>query len=329
MVQKQEAPEFSVIVPAFNRARFIRKAIDSVLSQSFDDYEIIVVDDGSTDATQQVLARYGPSITTITQPNSGVSAARNTGIEAAKGTWIAFLDSDDEWKRDYLLRQMDCIITYPGVVAFITNAINIHPGGASHTHFQRAILDRFGILSFIRIEKPFRAIMSHSHWFLQSTVVRRDVLLKTGLFNTNLTIAEDLDLIARLSLAGPFGLNKEVLVEIYRRTETNRNLASQRGSIPACMLFQGVFDALRTDSRLTFAEQSQLAKVSSANQREIGNLLLAKGETKHARARYRAAMTIYPSVRSIGKYLASLLPREVSMLVVNRKPSKTACKWLR
>src|SRR4029077_1211651 len=108
-----------------------------------------------------------------------VSAARNRGIAHANGSWIAFLDSDDEWKENYLARQVEHINSNPDVIAFITNAIDIQPGGASEAHFQNTILKRFGTRSFVQIGRPFRAIMNHPHWYLQSIVVRRDILLGT------------------------------------------------------------------------------------------------------------------------------------------------------
>ena len=177
---------FSVIIPTYNRASFVTKAVDSVLRQTFKDYEIIVVDDGSTDTTTQALEQYGRAITIIHQVNNGVSAARNAGIRKATGRWIAFLDSDDEWKENYLARQSEQIRCNPNVIAFITNAINIDNGGRSHTHFENIILKRFGMATFVRVKRPFRTIMN-SHWFLQSMVVRRETLLKAGLFDTTLS----------------------------------------------------------------------------------------------------------------------------------------------
>jgi glycosyltransferase involved in cell wall biosynthesis len=310
---------FSVIIPTYNRASFVTKAVDSVLRQSFKDYEIVVVDDGSIDATRQALEQYGKTITVVYQANSGVSAARNRGIGNANGRWIAFLDSDDEWEENYLARQLQQISSNPNGIAFITNAIIIHPGGASHTHFQNTILKRFGTRTLVRIKRPFRAIMNHSCWFLQSIVVRRDVLLRTGLFDPTLTIAEDLDVIARLALQGEFGFNKEVLVKIYRRAEPISNLASARGSMQACKFFGKVFENLRRDRRLRLVERLALAKVSSANQRELGNVLLAQANPRQARACYKQALTTYPSLRSLIKYLVSLLPSRFALILVRRQ----------
>ena len=306
---------FSVIIPTYNRASFVTKAVDSVLRQTFKDYEIIVVDDGSTDTTTQALEQYGRAITIIHQVNNGVSAARNAGIRKATGRWIAFLDSDDEWKENYLARQSEQIRCNPNVIAFITNAINIDNGGRSHTHFENIILKRFGTATFVRVKRPFRTIMN-SNWFVQSTVVRCETLLKAGLFDTTLSNSEDRDVIARLALEGEFGFNKEVLVEIYRRTESIRNLAFARGSMHARKCFEKVLENFRRDRRLRFIERVTLAKVSSANQRELGNLLLAQAEAWRARVAYKQALTTYPSLRSLIKYLVSLFPARFALILM-------------
>lgn len=100
-----ETPAVSVIIPAFNRAQYIGRAIESAIDQSFDDHEIIVVDDGSTDETAAVVARY-PSVRYLYQANAGIGAARNCGIQAARGRFLTFLDSDDLWPRDKLMIQI-------------------------------------------------------------------------------------------------------------------------------------------------------------------------------------------------------------------------------
>lgn len=108
-------PKVTVIVPTYNRAHCISRAIDSVLGQTFTDYELLVVDDGSTDNTEQVLARYGEQVTLIRQANQGASAARNRGISHARGEFVAFLDSDDEWRPEKLARQVAWLEAQPDV----------------------------------------------------------------------------------------------------------------------------------------------------------------------------------------------------------------------
>ena len=89
--------KISVIIPTFNRKHTLQRAIDSVLAQTFKPYEIIIVDDGSKDGTKEWLLQNYPSVQYIHQPNNGVSSARNKGIQISQGSWIALLDSDDEW----------------------------------------------------------------------------------------------------------------------------------------------------------------------------------------------------------------------------------------
>ena len=104
-----DARRVSVIIPTFDRISVLPRALDSVLAQTRPAGEVIVVDDGSTDGTAELLERDYPGVTTIRQSNRGVSAARNAGLAAASGDWIAFLDSDDEWRPQKLERQLDAL----------------------------------------------------------------------------------------------------------------------------------------------------------------------------------------------------------------------------
>ena len=99
-------PEVSVIIPTYNSARYMTAAVDSVLAQTFTDYEILVIDDGSTDETEAVMGRYGPPVLLLPQRNGGVSVARNRGLEASRGRYVAFLDADDTWLPNKLERQL-------------------------------------------------------------------------------------------------------------------------------------------------------------------------------------------------------------------------------
>ena len=98
--------KISVIIPTYNRIFFLKRSIDSVLEQSLKPYEVIIVDDGSSDGTSTMIKKNYPKINLICQENKGVSAARNIGIRASSGDWVCFLDSDDEWKKNKLSEQM-------------------------------------------------------------------------------------------------------------------------------------------------------------------------------------------------------------------------------
>lgn len=107
--------EISVVIPTFNRAHTLKRCVDSVLSQSYSPFEILVVDDGSTDDTSEILKTYGDKIIVFKTENSGVSAARNYAIARSKGGWVALLDSDDEWLPNRLQEQVDYLKIFPNI----------------------------------------------------------------------------------------------------------------------------------------------------------------------------------------------------------------------
>lgn len=111
----QSLPRVSVIIPAFNAAGCVRRAVDSVLGQSFQDVELLVVDDGSTDATRAILAEYGNRVRLLARENGGPAAARNHGLHHARGEYVAFLDADDYWITEKLERQVELLDTQPAV----------------------------------------------------------------------------------------------------------------------------------------------------------------------------------------------------------------------
>jgi glycosyltransferase involved in cell wall biosynthesis len=114
-------PNISVVIPTYNRNFCIGRAIASVLRQTCAATELIVVDDGSTDNTRDLIASYGSAVKYLFQPNAGVSAARNTGVRAARSDWIAFLDSDDEWLADKLRVQCTDLSNHPQAIAHMVD----------------------------------------------------------------------------------------------------------------------------------------------------------------------------------------------------------------
>ena len=114
-----------MVIPLYNKAAYVHRAISSVFDQSFEDLEVIVVDDGSTDAGGEIVAAIqDPRLRLIRQANAGVAAARNVGVGASRGRWVAFLDADDTWRPDRLARQFAALLRAPDVVwaagAFVT-----------------------------------------------------------------------------------------------------------------------------------------------------------------------------------------------------------------
>ena len=181
--------KISVVIPTFNRIRLVARAIDSVLKQSLNPYEIIVVDDGSDDGTSEMIQNKYKSIKLIQQQNNGVSAARNKGIEHAKGDWIGLLDSDDEWTEKKLENQADRLIKTPEYDFCHTNEIWIRNGVRVN---QRKKHEKYGGYIFDKCLDICRISPS-------SVLFRKNILDHIGWFDSQLPVCEDYDLWLRIT----------------------------------------------------------------------------------------------------------------------------------
>jgi len=198
-------PYFSVIIPSYNRKEKLKNAIDSVFAQSEKDFELIVVDDGSDDGTSDLADEYTGRIKYIFQKNSGVSAARNTGIKSSNAQQIAFLDSDDTWHKNKLLKHREFIKNNPEIIIhqtediWIRNGIRVNPG-LKHLKPQGK--------KFIPSLKL--CLISPS-----SVCISKTILDKYGLFDERLPACEDYDLWLRITPFEKIGLISEKLITRY------------------------------------------------------------------------------------------------------------------
>jgi len=174
----------AVIIPSFNRKLTLGRALDSVYAQTRPANEVIVVDDGSTDGTREFVAEHYPDTKYIFQDNSGVSAARNVGIENSSAAWIAFLDSDDEWLPQKLELQISAIVDKPSYKIVHTNEIWIRNGVRVN---QMNKHQKYGGFIFDRC-LPICAISP------SSAMLSRELLLEVGGFDESLPACEDYDL---------------------------------------------------------------------------------------------------------------------------------------
>jgi glycosyltransferase involved in cell wall biosynthesis len=189
-------PAVSVIVPAYNVSRYIAEALDSVLAQTFEDYEIVVVNDGSpdTEELERVLEPYRRRIIYLKQENRGLSGARNTGIRAARAPFVGLLDGDDVWEPEFLSTMIGELRRDPSVGVLYCDAIyfgdtpeagrtfmELHPSSGEVT-FERLLAQECNVIS--------------------SVVARRELLLCAGLFDESLRSSEDFDLWLRILKAG-------------------------------------------------------------------------------------------------------------------------------
>ena len=202
MSRKTKKPLVSVIIPTCNRGWVLQEAIDSVLAQDFEDFELIVVDDGSTDNTGEMLDSYEQDLIVIRQSNRGVSAARNRGIAEAAGLLIAFLDSDDLWLPRKLSRQVDFFNSNPDAVInqteeiWIRNGVRVNPR-TRHHKFSGMIFERSLALCLV---SP------------SAVMTKRSLFDEIGLFDEDLPACEDYDLWLRVSWRYPVHLIETPLI---------------------------------------------------------------------------------------------------------------------
>ena len=171
----------SVIIPTYNREAFVVKAIRSAQNQSFQDHEIIVVDDGSTDQSRAALEPYRGSIRYIYEENSGASAARNVGVKADRGEWLAFLDSDVEWNPEYRSTQAQRAGEAPGVCMQTTNCLFIGLDGQTKSYFEiNGSRAEFKGQDYLHFRGAFRFIIKHGPWQVGATIIHGDAIKRAG-----------------------------------------------------------------------------------------------------------------------------------------------------
>lgn len=208
-------PLVSVVIPAFNSARTIRQTVQSALDQEDVHLEVIVVDDGSEDATVAIVSSMSDGrVRVVSQPNRGAAAARNSGIAHATGEWIAFLDSDDLWLPHKLRAQLNALSEVPNGFAVQSSAYLVDDQ-MRVVEIRRCIQAEDDLLTFLRFQNLPAAASS---W-----LVHRDVLEEIGGFNQDLVILEDWDLSIKIARHGR-PLNMTEPLTLYRQHPGNRSL---------------------------------------------------------------------------------------------------------
>lgn len=190
----------SVVIPAFNAQDCVGRAISSILNQTLAVLEIIVVDDGSTDATERAVGLFRNRVRYFRQPNTGCSSARNRGIREARGEWIAFLDADDEWLPEKIRLQIDILSRFPRLRWVSGNVLQARAGkcypGVVHPAI-KADLEGGGIV------RLFHALSEGLLFATPSFVIHRDVFSTVRLFDESLRTAGDRDMWWRIGLRWP------------------------------------------------------------------------------------------------------------------------------
>lgn len=193
----------SVVIPAYNAERYLRRCLASVFAQTLSPDEVIVVDDGSTDNTAELAGQLGAKV--VRRPNGGLSAARNTGIQNASGNWIALLDADDSWEPEKLARQValigpDTVLVYTGIRYYDDNGTR---------SLQRAI-EPHAAKKALRYCNPIPC----------TYLVRREDLLRDGGYREDIRACEDWEMNFRLSKAGSFEAVADPLMHCYLHSDS-------------------------------------------------------------------------------------------------------------
>ena len=196
--------KISVVIPTYNRYEFLKRALHSVYDQTHSPFEVIVIDDGSTDETQQIVQDF-PNIKYFYQENAGVSSARNLGIKKSASDWIAFLDSDDEWHEDKLEEQVFFHKQNPKVLMSYTD--------------EKWIRERVEV----KVPKKFRKFggdifkkcLSHCIIAPSATLIHKELLNAVGIFDESLEVCEDYDLWLRIAQSYKIGLVDKKLITKY------------------------------------------------------------------------------------------------------------------
>lgn len=272
-----ESPTVSVIIPAYESALYIGEALESVFAQSYREFEVVVVNDGSpdTEELERVLAPFAKRIVYRRQPNGGPSSARNTAIREARGEYVAFLDSDDCWHPDFLASQIDFLRPHPELDLVYADATFFGEGEKAGETF----MGRHPSAGPVTLESLLRG----SCVVLTSSVVaRRAALLDAGLFDESLRFHEDFELWLRLlHQGGRIGYQERVL---GRRRAHPQSLTARRGDF-----LRGQLDVLERTKKSFALSPDEVAVIESRSELIQAELALVAGKERLLAGEYRLA----------------------------------------
>jgi glycosyltransferase involved in cell wall biosynthesis len=323
-------PTVSVVIPTYNRADKVRRGIDSVLGQSFTDLEIIVVDDGSSDETEQTLRNaFGDRVRYYFQTNQGASVARNKGIEEAKGEWIAFLDSDDLWEKDKLEWQFKALERFVNCAACYTD-VRFFNHSEPRTMFQLAQEnyrhnDTIGVNGDVLrlLVRPGGAGMVVC---LSSFLVHRDAIRRMGGFDPSLLYSQDSEFMFRLAMHTGFCYVNRPLVLFDRSPVEDRHVGVSSAWNRLDFFLQD--SQLRLEGLLRVTK-GQPASIRNLVRRQLGgvhsgwvNCYLETGQYRKARVAASKAAQMNPTFNVAVKWLLTWVSPKLALQTVRHRENK-------
>lgn len=305
-------PLVSVVIPLYNKEPHIKRAIDSILAQKIQDFEIIVIDDGSTDKSAEVVKSFtDPRIRLIHQENAGVSAARNKGIKEAKADLVAFLDADDEWTPSFLETVLRLREKYPEAGIYATTYSILKYGDIKSAKYNaippapwEGLLPRY-----------FLSTATGEHPVCSSAVcVPKNIFSKVGIFKIEAWWGEDDDLWGRIALKYPIAFSREIGA-IYHKEATNRacNLSSQVEEHPFIKTAKNAINKgeVRKEIEDDLTECISKYQILSA----IRNIKC--GNRRLAKINLRSCNTRLFKTEKLLWYFVTFVPYSVSFYIIN------------
>ena len=270
------SPLFSVVIPTYNCADKVTRAVESVMAQTFKDYEIWVIDDGSTDDTRAALGPFSNQLNYVYQANSGVAAARNRGIRHARGDYVAFLDADDQW--------------YPQKLERVAQAVQSNPDvGLCYSQVDFCGRDGSMLWTYHSQDSGvsnYRALLETDYVMTSSAVVRKSCFAQVGEFDDALSPCEDWDMWIRIARAFPIRLIPETLVAYEYMGAGSLTSGHLRWVEAHDRVMEKAFAA---DPRLGLAVRR---RVGSAVAYRKGKIYLAAGGEAAAAQEFRQSMKL-------------------------------------
>ena len=268
--------EVAVIIPCYNAASYLTRALDSVFAQTYRDYCVYVVDDGSSDDTEAVLRAYRGQLISLQQEHSGQAAARNHGIRLSDSPYIAFLDADDEWRPEKLERQVKALREAPGTGMIYSDCLNSDDDRSAGSYFARIGVPTGG--------RVFEQFLRSCSVFTPTVIVRRECLLDVGLFDETLPVGEDYNLWLRIAARWEVEVVPEVLA-IRHVTPGSLSRTSNR-ELAASNLVAVFERLLEVCPNLTPHERRALEVAIGWRYYGYGSYLLAQGESRRSRLQF-------------------------------------------
>ena len=309
------APQFSVVIPVYNGARYVARSVASALRQDGVSAEVIVVDDGSADGSADIAAAVDPAVRVLRhEANRGLPAARNTGIRAARGAWVAFLDSDDWWAADKLAAQAALAAAAPELGTVFSDFAGVDLDGKP-SGWQGGLVGQLPGLGLAlvpvaaggyRLDGPVaHALIRHTSFMHPSTVaVRRAVFDAAGFFDEDFRHMEDLEMWMRLATHSRVGLVGRVLTHVEQRPNSLGRQTRRAGEY-MIRLYAGLperFPDMPPDLR------AHVARFVEAKHLGLGWHYRAANDLPAARRHYRAALRHKLRLRTLAALARTYLP---------------------